>query len=374
MFSDDPLAKLSVTCNVYTSISDFENIPDMLSKHFSDNGLAQIRRELGRLFYFDPMHASGHYSLKMSNRFDRQVAMNLIELNLIETNKRKALRCADTSQNGTFCNFRNCFLGGEACPNFYTANLPSSGELKFDYVSTTRPVNTAAPIPPKRFKSLLQQFRQLWIPEMHTVDHAALGRSVFFSVDQLTAILQLYNSGSATKAGDEMELRIDVAHNLFDRIIDLDQFSKILGEIDDQDEEWRTAPDTGDLPKLMQKNRGRLALAQRLGWLNSWSPIFAEGFYELNLAIHDERIVCDFLIKLAAVEPGDAWQGEKLDGKNWKLPESWVQALPKRGQITVTYFVLAHQQAAQTRSKLHCLTLASGPERQDAGRLLSGVL
>jgi len=41
----------------------------------------------------------------------------------------------------------------------------------------------------------------------------------------------------------------------------------------------------------------------RLGWLNTWTPLIPEMYYELDLSIYEQREVIKLLIKLALAEP-----------------------------------------------------------------------
>jgi hypothetical protein len=115
--------------------------------------------------------------------------------------------------------------------------------------------------------------------------------------------------------------------------------------------------DVFDLPKLLLENRGRLALARRLGWLNAWTPIHASGFYRLDLSLTDDRRAAIILAKLANAEPGENWVGETLNGAPFELPEGWMLEFPTKGIVTTTYFVEEHQTVRALREKLseaHC--------------------
>lgn len=41
--------------------------------------------------------------------------------------------------------------------------------------------------------------------------------------------------------------------------------------------------------------------------MNVFSPHYPDGFYRLDLARSDERLICKLLVKLAVVEPGENW-------------------------------------------------------------------
>ena len=46
-------------------------------------------------------------------------------------------------------------------------------------------------------------------------------------------------------------------------------------------------------------------ICRRIGWLNVWNPLDADGYYELDLAFRDEKIVTECLVVLSVKEPGE---------------------------------------------------------------------
>ena len=58
---------------LFPYLSDFENIRPMLMRQLAAARIAQLRVELGRLYYFDSEHPSGHYALRLGSPHDRLV-------------------------------------------------------------------------------------------------------------------------------------------------------------------------------------------------------------------------------------------------------------------------------------------------------------
>jgi hypothetical protein len=58
---------------LFPHLSDFENIRPMLLRQLAAAQIAQLRVELGRLYYFDSEHPSGHYALRLGSPHDRLV-------------------------------------------------------------------------------------------------------------------------------------------------------------------------------------------------------------------------------------------------------------------------------------------------------------
>jgi len=92
---------------------------------------------------------------------------------------------------------------------------------------------------------------------------------------------------------------------LFGRIIDLENFYLDIVE--------------------KQEAMTKQAVLSRLGWLNIWNPLYADIYYELDLAIRDERLMAIALVKLAIREPGENWIDETYNGQGFELPATWTQ-------------------------------------------------
>jgi hypothetical protein len=60
---------------LFPYLSDFENIRPMLMRQLAAARIAQLRVELGRLYYFDSEHPSGHYALRLGSPHDRLVRL-----------------------------------------------------------------------------------------------------------------------------------------------------------------------------------------------------------------------------------------------------------------------------------------------------------
>jgi hypothetical protein len=119
------------------------------------------------------------------------------------------------------------------------------------------------------------------------------------------------------------QARVEALVALFARLSDISTF-------------WR------DLVPLAGEWAWRKQLGKRLGWLNVFNPMHAEGFVHLELFIADELKLVETLVTLAVIEPGPnivkeerAHHGYWFPG--WELPAAWVDKIPPVGQVKLTY-------------------------------------
>jgi len=112
--------------------------------------------------------------------------------------------------------------------------------------------------------------------------------------------------------------RVELVVMLHSRVVDLYNFDDVLAEL---------AP------------AERAEVSFRLGTLNVWSPLKAEGPFCLNLAMREDRQVVRMLIHLREREKA-SWRGAtlrwKLDApkvEGWSLPTTWLTAdgIPRSG-------------------------------------------
>jgi len=116
-----------------------------LAQNLTRFEIFEMRRKWGPLFSAITGLATGHYVLDLSIEADVKAGKRLAQLNALEKNKNSAEHpTRDTSQNGDFENFRNAQFNGKplllSSLFFSDEERPPAGKLRFDYVSTNRPV------------------------------------------------------------------------------------------------------------------------------------------------------------------------------------------------------------------------------------------
>lgn len=102
---------------------------------------------LGNAFHFNYFNPTGHYSIKLSNQVEREVALTLLMLNrkykqIIEGGDAKRYIGTDRSKYGNLSWFRNERISGVSF--IYDENfvLPTHGTFEWDFVYL---LNTPAP-------------------------------------------------------------------------------------------------------------------------------------------------------------------------------------------------------------------------------------
>lgn len=146
--------------------------------------------------------------------------------------------------------------------------------------------------------------------------------------------------------------RVELVCVLFDRLADLHNFNGILSALSDAE---------------------AAQCFYRFGWLNIWTPLLPDNYYELNLAVYEEREVSKALVRLAIDEPGENWQGETFGWSReelipgWELNMSWLKdgGFPEKGYLCLEYYSGADKGCGPvwpTRRELASGTLCGLPE------------
>ncbi|KDO32962.1 hypothetical protein SPRG_02654 [Saprolegnia parasitica CBS 223.65] len=314
-----------------------------------------LRSRMGSSYFPIMGLPTAKYELDLSCPQDRQAVLKLAEIAQAEKQFSKTRSCrGDTSQHGNWENFRNELLDGKpvVLTSAFFQNLPAKGKLEFDYISTSRPKRGTKPMSTRRFQQLVLQIgressielqrpkvplltaRQRWGLVRNAVRHrkmkAWLHRvTEVFHIRHVTVesvrdkLFQI-----ETAVGDRW-LSVNQAHEIIDcmptlhhgkteairvlfaRIIDLENFATIL--------------DALSLPEQKE-------VARSLGWLNIMNPKFPDRYYELDLAVRDERELAKIYVALAVTEPGENWVNETFAWQRgeppipgWQLPISWTK-------------------------------------------------
>ncbi|ETV91184.1 hypothetical protein, variant [Aphanomyces invadans] len=331
--------------------------------------------------------ATGHYTLDLGDEHDRASFKKIMELNNKLMHYRRTKNLKDTSQHENGTGFRNELYNNKPfviTPSFYDA-LPHYGTVDFDFVQFYRPVPDILPMSDHRFKQVVSKLyldrMEMAVPlsfrRAPTPAVRALNPRVYDDLIDLQRFLvrvpDLYNRDMATPVeftrpsehggGAEpvkysgrrllLELqalfcarwmttrqalyvlakwpvafgttKVDAALMLFDRIVDLVHFSQLF-----------TAMTDSEVAQVVF----------RVGWLNLWSPLVPELYYELDLAIYEQREVTKMLVQLAMDEPGENWQGATFGWDRespmpgWVLNMSWLAPgnFPQKGYLRVEYY------------------------------------
>ena len=127
-----------------------------LIPHIDDR--MQLRLDLGSLWKPTFGLSGGHYHLTLNRDLDRLTAIKLAEVAFRERLESEYYaNRGDTSQNGNWENYRNCYYNGRPIPLDvkWFQMMPRTGVVTFDYVSTYRTPSAIKPLSHDEFHSLL---------------------------------------------------------------------------------------------------------------------------------------------------------------------------------------------------------------------------
>ncbi|RLN95075.1 hypothetical protein BBJ28_00012329 [Nothophytophthora sp. Chile5] len=171
----------------------------------------------------------------------------------------------------------------------------------------------------------------------------------WLTVQQAIRLLSVWPAALASS-------RCDVVCTLFDRVTDLHNFGGVLSALSDAE---------------------AAQALYRLGFLNVWTPLAPDNYYELALTRYEEREVAKALVRLAIDEPGENWQNETFGWSRdepipgWELNLSWLKdgGFPEKGYLSLEYYSGADQGCGPvwpSRRELAMLTLCGLPEHLEA--------
>ena len=121
--------------------------------------------------------------------------------------------------------------------------------------------------------------------------------------------------------------RVHLAVWLHSRVLDLQNYMTTL------------------LPLFSTKEQAQIVY--RLGWLNIWNPILADGGIQLALERREEYVMGKFYVHLSTVEPGENWLSQEWRFNrlippipSWELTVNWMkeEGFGNRGFLSFQYY------------------------------------
>ncbi|RHY32033.1 hypothetical protein DYB32_002938 [Aphanomyces invadans] len=263
----------------------------------------------------------------MAEPLDRIAAKKLMEISNKTMLWKKRNDLTDTSQHKNFQCFRNESFNGKPIVLGMFARAPKHRFVRLDVVAGQADIQ---PMSTKRFQQFLDKMQAVGLdlnPHCQ-VPHCyrALSDNVYTQMLKMQKNRQHIHYGAglaavaeATLLGEKttisvrrmiMELnyllssrwisvkqtirfltmwprvfqaaRLDVVLIFFDRITDVYNFQQVFPLLTDD-----------EIAQLLY----------RVGWLHVWSPLVPDIYYELDLAIYEQREVAKMLVQLALSEP-----------------------------------------------------------------------
>lgn len=323
--------KITLVLNLFSRIVDREDFYE-IEERLTKEELAKLRLELGPMWSYSDDNPTGHYKLNLESNFDRELANKVLSVNNFERQSRKDSDLADTSDDGHYMNFRNETYNGESFRWTGAWRVPANGILEFDYVSSERPRNDTVVLSKDYFFELLSDLADENITDSEKLANVLqpYTRDEYFSTEQVRQIVRKFH---------ESDARVEAVVMCHRRVADLENFLKVimveLRTLSNGGEEYVWEDD--DVPTAEHDREINVVLS-RLGWLNCWNPLDADVMYRLELENRDQNLVAQCLVELAVKEPGENWQGEHMNGKEFELPSTWIKEVPKKGFLEVHYY------------------------------------
>eukprot|EP01038_Epipyxis_sp_PR26KG_P005255 gene5255-7303_t len=333
------LTRMDVIKSLWKYLIDTENIFDFLFRNADLKQRRDFAYAIGiKRFKFNWVNPTSFWNLNLADSDQRSIMMQLIAINNKESEySHMQAHRGDTSQSGNWFNFRNeKFTSTDGVKKDFCIdkdflkNLPLTGTVEFDYVSTTRPVfmsssstktnNTLSAssadagdevlIPPggssdpndtvsqaqqqridisrmlitdDEFFSLLAQ---LGLSSRHKISAAnalfvlmdlqLACSKYYFSIVNMITIMDAFT--------DEWTIQSKVFVCLFSRCLELHKLDIILRTL---------------------SSKAYHDVIRRLGYLNVLNPLKIAADYMIDLKYLDNRILLISLMELASVETAD---------------------------------------------------------------------
>jgi len=338
--------RVTLVTQLFLRMVDKKNNMKLLDQLNSEER-AQVEAKLGIVaFTFDPNNATGFHKLNLTNSFQREVMMRLIEIR--NSQRKDVSRWKSHLNRGTSSRedlelvFRNLKLNG--VPFSYTSSwrVPELGVIEVDFVDVRKPdPKKAVQIDTPSFSRVLDSVMQ---PDksasQKVTDVRNIANKDFLTCLQMWKLLSCFDKLKA----DESRCRVEVAVACFARLVD-----------------WR-AIRTVYLMEFLPSEWTSVEF--RLGKANIYfdevsSPV---GYWELDLSDSEDRWILQEIVYLASEEPGynviqakiDSTAGAgslaletyRFDGIDFAIPITWLHNVPSIG---VVKFFYARQAAINTR-------------------------
>ena len=159
---------LDMIIAIMPQIVNEEQVNRFLDANLNDKGKLTLRVRMGPLYNAFIGLPTGHYFIDFGKMLDTMGAKRLAASSVSESKATRVIG-ANTSQKGNGSNFRNEMKGvwtkqePIAVDGQWFASPPDHGELRFDYVSTRRPLVGTLPLSSHRLQRLVKKL------ELHTI-------------------------------------------------------------------------------------------------------------------------------------------------------------------------------------------------------------
>ena len=328
--------RVNLVTHLFLRMVDKKNISKLLDR-LNPEERRQAEEKLGIVaFTFDQNNPTGFHKLNLSNRFEREVMMRLIELRNSQSKDvsqwRKHLNRATSGREEFEIVFRN--LKHNGIPFVYSSSwrVPDRGAMEMDFVDIRKPPPGAEAMDKVSFSRLMASLKAPYkkTTQMVTEIRTKVNQE-YLTCLQLWKLLVLFDKGKV----DESRCRVEIAVACFARVIDWRAMRKVY---------------------IMEFLPSELASVEfRLGKTAIYFDEVASavGYWELDLSNSEDRWITQELVYLASEEPGynviqakiDATAAPgslsedqyRFDGIDFQIPITWVANVPSSGVVKLFY-------------------------------------
>lgn len=149
-----------IIASILPQLVTSEHCTKLIEHNLDDQGKLELRLLMGDMFNALIGFPTGHYSFDMKKSSHRQFARKLAAIANTETKFCKSVNC-NTSQYGDYSHFRNERLDNSnirITPQWVVSCNPT-GNLSFDFISTTKSKQGQKGLPSHRFEKLLLKLK-----------------------------------------------------------------------------------------------------------------------------------------------------------------------------------------------------------------------
>lgn len=317
-------------------------------------------------YKFNWLNPTSHWCLNLADKTERAIMMQLVAINNFESDySKQSSGRGDTSQHGNWFNFRNekfsgapsstaSTIAGATVKDFFidrdfVRNLPTSGTIEFDYVSTMRPnprdfpstATTSTPTAAGAKANSISASSSAKTPAASPTKAGGGGAGMGLGLG-LTSTAQLINDDELyyfmQQLGLSNRAKVSSAQAIF-TLMDLQLASTkyyflarhILLLLDAFEDHWEIQAKAFvavfsrikdlhnvDIVLRSLQTKTQQEIFKRIGCLNLVNPLKIAADYVFSLRYQDNRSLMVALMELASYESAD----QIIEDPNTELPIS----------------------------------------------------
>ena len=304
---------LVATC--YHKISDSVRAPDSLDL-LDAEARSVAEKILGvSSFSFTRKNPTGHYKLRLDESTEREICLRLIECRGEQSKRLSQLESYYKNRTGKRDPiervWRNCKFNKRQMDFDMSWKVPEKGVLEFDFVSLRKPGADEEPLSDEDFFAYCQKELASFLKYEEEARFVAAVRrwseTTVFTCKQLRRLLRPLKTPLA---------RVEIVVIGFSRTVDWHSYKFIQHELS-----------VNEFKELRH----------RIGLVNLWDESCACDYYELDLADPEQRWICQEILHLGVIEPGENMGECMYDGVDFTITAAWLTDTPRRGLLQVYY-------------------------------------